>query len=126
MPGPYINEDTPPGIRFRPTPVNAVIGTLRADASVQGVADALSKEGIAPDTVHFLVGAGGAAFLEQLGNWFTRALSQGLAEARESLESGATMVGVFEVADPDREAIARTLSDAGVGSLHYFGSWTYT
>jgi len=35
-------------------------------------------------------------------------------------------VGVFEVADPDAEAIRRTLSDAGVGSLQYFGSWTYT
>lgn len=47
-------------------------------------------------------------------------------DARGSLESGATMVGVFEVADPDAEAIRTTLFDAGVGSLHYFGSWTYT
>jgi hypothetical protein len=35
------------------------------------------------------------------------------------------MVGVFEVADPDAEAIRRTLVDAGVDSLHYFGAWTY-
>jgi hypothetical protein len=71
-------------------------------------------------------GEGGVAFLERLGNWFTRALSEGLTDARGSLESGATMVGVFEVADPDAEAIRGTLSDAGVVSLHYFGSWTYT
>lgn len=93
---------------------------------MQDVADALTEAGIAPSTVHFLAGAGGVAFLERLGNWFTRALSEGLTDARESLESGATMVGVFEVADPDAEAIRKTLFDAGVESLHYFGSWTYT
>jgi hypothetical protein len=76
--------------------------------------------------VHFLAGAGGAAFLDRVGNWFTRALTEGLTDARESLESGATMVGVFEVADPDAVPIRRTLFDAGVESLHYFGSWTYT
>jgi hypothetical protein len=126
MPGPYINDETPPGIKFHATPRNAVIGTLRSDASVKDVADALTEAGIAPSTVHFLAGAGGAAFLEQVGNWFTRALTEGLTDARESLESGATMVGVFEVADPDAEPIRRTLFDAGVESLHYFGSWTYT
>jgi hypothetical protein len=126
MPGPYINDDTPPGVKFYATPRNAVIGTLRSDASVQDVADALTVAGIAADTVHFIEGPGGVAFLEQLGNRFTRALSEGLTEARESLESGATMVGVFEVADPDAEAIRRTLSAAGVEALHYFGSWTYT
>jgi hypothetical protein len=126
MPGPYINDDTPPGVKFYATPRNAVIGTLRSDASVQGVADALTEAGVAPGTVHFLVGPGGAAFLLGLGNWFTRALSQGLEEARESLESGATMVGVFEVADPDAEAIRRTLLDARVESLHFFGAWTHT
>ena len=40
MPGPYINDETPPGIDFHATPRNAVIGTLRSDASVQDVADA--------------------------------------------------------------------------------------
>jgi hypothetical protein len=126
MSGPYINEETPPGIELHATPRNAVIGTLRSDVSVQDVADALTEAGIAPSTVHFLAGAGGAAFLGQLGNWFTRALSDGLTDARESLESGATMVGVFQVADSDKKAIGTTLSDAGVESLHYFGSWTYT
>jgi hypothetical protein len=114
MPGPYINDETPPGIKFHATPRNAVIGTLRSDASVKDVADALTEAGIAPSTVHFLAGAGGAAFLEQVGNWFTRALTEGPTDARESLESGATMVGVFEVADPDAEPIRRTLFDAGV------------
>jgi hypothetical protein len=126
MPGPYINDETPPGIKFHATPRNAVIGTLRSDASVQDVADALTGAGIDPNTVHFIMGEGGIAFLENLGNWFTRALSEGLTDARESLESGATMVGVFEVGDPDAEAIGRALFDAGVESLHYFGSWTYT
>jgi hypothetical protein len=126
MAGPYINEETPPGIEFRATPRNAVIGTLRSDVSVQDVADALTEAGIASSTVHFLAGAGGAAFLGRLGNWFTRTLSEGLTEARESLESGATMVGVFQVADPDAMTIGKTLSDAGVESLHYFGSWTHT
>ena len=126
MRGPYINDETPPGIDFHATPMNAVIGTLRADASVQDVAEALTQAGVAPNTVHFLAGPGGAAFLKGLGNWFTRTLSQGLEEARESLESGATMVGVFEVADPDAEAIGRTLFDAGVESFHYFGAWTHT
>jgi hypothetical protein len=126
MPSPYINDDTPPGIKFHATPVNAVVGTLRSDASVQDVAEALNEAGIAPATVHFLTGAGSVAFLDRLGNWFTRALSEGLADARGSLESGATMVGVFEVADPDAEKIRSTLFDAGVVSLHYFGSWTYT
>jgi hypothetical protein len=125
-PGPYVNDDTPPGIKFHATPRNAVIGTLRSDASLQDVADSLTEAGIAPSTVHFLAGAGGVAFLERLGNWFTRALSEGLTDARGSLESGATMVGVFEVADPDAEAIRRTLFDAGVESLQYLGSWTYT
>jgi hypothetical protein len=126
MSGPYINDATPPGIDFHATPRNAVIGTLRPDASVQDVADALTEPGVAPITVHFLAGPEGAAFLQGLGNRFTRALSQGLNEARESLESGATMVGVFEVADPEAEAIRRTLLDAGVESLHYFGAWTHT
>jgi hypothetical protein len=126
MPGPYINDDTPPGIKFHAMPRNAVVGTLRSDASLQDVADALTQAEVAPSTVHFLAGAGGVAFLDRLGNWFTRALSEGLTEARGSLESGATLVGVFEVADPNAEAIRRTLSDAGVESLHYFGSWTYT
>ena len=94
--------------------------------SRRGMSSFFSKAGIAPSTVHFLTGAGGAAFLGRLGNWFTRTLSEGLTEARESLESGATMVGVFQVADPDSKAIGKTLSDAGVESLHYFGSWTYT
>ena len=126
MPGSYVNDETPPGIKFHATPRNAVIGILRSDTAVQEVADALTEAGIAPSTVHFLEGAGGVAFLERLGNWFTRALSEGLTDARESLESGATMVGVLEVADPDAEAIRRTLLDAGVESLHYFGSWTHT
>jgi hypothetical protein len=90
------------------------------------VADSLTEAGVAPSTVHFHAGAGRVAFLERLGNCFTRALSEGLMDASGSLESGATMVGVFEVADPDAKAIRRTLSDAGVESLHYFGSWTYT
>jgi hypothetical protein len=93
---------------------------------VQDVADALTEAGIASSTVHFSRGRGAFAFLERLGNWFTRALSEGLTDARGSLQSGATMVGVFEVADADAETIRRTLNDAGVGSLHYFGSWTYT
>jgi hypothetical protein len=126
MAGPYINEETPPGIELHATPRNAVTGTLRSDVSVQDVADALTEAGIAPSSVHFLAGAEGAAFLGQLGNWFTRTLSEGLTEARESLESGATLVGVFQVADPDSKAIGKTLTDAGVESLHYFGSWTYT
>ncbi len=126
MPGPYINEDTPPGVKLDATPRNAVVGTLRSDVSVQDVADALTEAGIPPSTVHFLEGAGGAAFLGQLGNWFTRTLSDGLADARESLESGATMVGVFQIADSDSKAIRKTLADAGVESLHYFGSWTHT
>jgi hypothetical protein len=126
MPRPYINDETRPGIKLHATPRNAVIGTLRPDASMQDVDDRLTEAGIAPSTVHFLEGAGGVAFLERLGNWFARALSEALADARETLESGATMVGVFEVADPDAEAIRRTLSDAAVESLHYFGSWTYT
>ena len=54
----------------------------------------------------------------------TRA-QRGLSDARESLESGATVVGAFEVSDPDGEAIRRTLFDARVESLHYFGSWAY-
>jgi hypothetical protein len=124
--GPYINEDTPPGIDFHLDPRNAVIGTLRSDVSIGDVAGALTEAGIAPDTVHFLTGAGGAAFLGHLGNWFTRALSDGLTDARESLERGGTMVGVFEVADSDQKAIGKTLTDAGVESIHYFGSWTYT
>ncbi len=126
MPGPYINDDTPPGIKFHAMPRNAVVGTLQSEASAPEVADALAEAGIPTTTVHFLAGAGGVAFLDQLGNWFTRALSEGLTDARETLESGATLVGVFEVADPDAEAIRRTLSNAGVESLHYFGSWTYT
>ena len=126
MPGPYINDDTPPGVKFNATPRNAVIGTLRSDTSLQDVADALTEAGIPPSTVHFLAGAEGVAFLDRLGNWSTRALSEGLTDASGSLESGATMVGVLEVADKDAEAIGRTLSDAGVESLHYFGSWTYT
>jgi hypothetical protein len=93
---------------------------------VPDVAEALTDAGVDPSTVHFLVGAGGVAFLERLGNWFERALSETLVDARESLRSGATMVGVFEVAEPDAEAIRKTLFDASVGSLHYFGSWTYT
>ena len=73
MPGPYINDETPPGIKFHATPRNAVIGTLRSEASVPEVADALTEAGIPPTTVHFIVGAGGIAFLDRLGNWFTRA-----------------------------------------------------
>jgi hypothetical protein len=126
VPAPYIDDETPPGIRFHATPTNAVIGTLRSHVSVQDVADALTEAGIAPSTVHFLVGPGGVAFLDRLRNWFTRALSETLADAVGSLESGATLVGVFEVADRDAEGIRGTLFDAGVGSLHYFGSWTYT
>jgi hypothetical protein len=126
MPGPYINDETPPGIKFHATPRNAVIGTLQSEVSVPEVADTLTEAGIPPTTVHLIFGADGVAFLDRLGNWFSRALSEGLTDARESLESGGTMVGVFEVADPDAEAIRRTLSDGGVESLHYFGSWTYT
>ena len=126
MPGPYLNDDTPPGIKFHAMPRNAVVGTLQSEAAVPEVADALTEAGIPPTTVHFIQGARGVAFLDQLGNWFTRALSEGLTDARETLESGATLVGVFEVADPDAEAIRRTLSNAGVESLHYFGSWTHT
>jgi hypothetical protein len=68
----------------------------------------------------------GVEFLGRLGNWFTRVLSESLANARESLASGVTMVGVFEVSALDAEAIRKTLLDAGVEPLRYFGSWTYT
>jgi hypothetical protein len=101
MPGPYINDETPPGIKFHATPRNAVIGILRSDASVQDVADALTEAGIAPSTVHFLDGAGGVAFLERLGNWFTRALSEGLTDARESL-SPMRRLGDFPGRRPGR------------------------
>jgi hypothetical protein len=69
MAGPYINEETPPGIELYATPRNAVTGTLRSDVSVQEVADALTEAGIAPSTVHFL--AGGRKALLSSGSWGT-------------------------------------------------------
>ena len=125
MTGPCINEETPPGIELHATPRNAVTGTSDPACPCRTWPTSSLRPGSlrAPGTSS---GGGGAAFLGQLGNWFTRTLSEGLTEARESLESGATLVGVFQVADPDSKAIGKTLTDAGVESLHYFGSWTYT
>jgi hypothetical protein len=58
MPRPYINDETAPGIKFHTTPRNAVIGTLRPDASMQDVDDRLTEAGIARAPLHFLEGAG--------------------------------------------------------------------
>jgi hypothetical protein len=64
------------------------------------------------------------AFLER---WGTDSLAPSARRWRiPAKPSSRCHDGVFEVADPDAEAIRRTLSDAGVESLHYFGSWTYT
>jgi hypothetical protein len=58
MPRPYTNDETAPGIKFHATPRNAVIGTLRSDASMQDVGDRLTEAGIARAPLHFLEGAG--------------------------------------------------------------------
>lgn len=98
-PGPYINDETPPGIKFHATPRNAVTGTLRSDAAVQDVADALTEA------------------VESLGA--PRSLLVFSTRRRTGIEPARELVAlssVLKTAGPTRNPDASGSEDSGAGS----------
>ena len=84
----------------------------------------LVAHGVPEDRIHFLYGEDGAAFLDNLGTWFGRAVSEPWSAAKEHVEAGETIVGVFDVDDEDVGQIRGLLEDAGIVHSSYYGQWT--
>src|SRR5262245_58782944 len=72
----YANDDVPPDMEIKAHPVRVAVGALAPDAAVDDVARLLVAEGVAEDRIHFFCGDEGREFLDNLGNWFTRAMSE--------------------------------------------------
>jgi hypothetical protein len=109
-----------------PEPTSAAIGKLDPGRSIEDVQTALVEGGVPADRIHFLSGDGGIAFLDDLGSWFSRLVSQTWHDARNALAGGTVLVGVFEVEQVDASRIRRLLDDAGVHEARSFGTWTWS
>jgi hypothetical protein len=120
----YVNEDTPPDLEIKANPDRVAVGHLGDDTSMEQVASALVEAGIPEDRIHFLDGDDGIAFLDDLGNWFSRAMSESWKNARDHLDEGRTIVGVFEVDEEDAGLVRSTLEDAGIEHASYYGKWS--
>jgi len=120
----FVNDQTPPDGTVKAAPTRFVIGVLGPEASMERVARSLTEHGVPHDRIHFLCGEGGAAFLDGLGNWFTRAISEAWTDAREQLAEGKVIVGVYDVEDDDVGLVRDTLGEACVAPARYFGTWT--
>jgi hypothetical protein len=120
----HANEDTPPAVEVKAHPVRVAIGPLGAEATIEGVARHLVSAGVQEDKIHFMYGDDGRALLDNLGNWFTRALSEPWDTAKEHLDAGEAIVAVFDVDDDDVGWIRRRMEEAGVTHASYYGQWT--
>jgi hypothetical protein len=120
----YANDDTPPGLEVKAHPVRVAVGALGEGATVEGVARHLVAHGVPEDRIHFLYGDDGCEFLDNLGNWFTRAMSEQWETAKEHLDAGETVVSVFDVDDDDVGRIRGLLEEAGIAHASYYGEWT--
>lgn len=120
----YVNDDAPPGIRIKPAPENAAIGQIREGSTMEDVGGYLADQGVPSDRIHFLVGEEGEAFLQDIGNWWSKVLADGWTRSREALADGRVLVGVFDVDRVDADLMRGILSDAGVENVKYFGKWT--
>lgn len=121
----HVNE-APPGVHVAADPTSAAIGELEPDQSIEEVEAKLVDAGVPADRIHFLIGDGGIAFLDDLGNWFSRLVSQSWHDARDALANGKVLVGVHEVDEVDAAQIRRLLGDSGVQNIRSFGTWTWT
>lgn len=121
----YRNDEVPPGVELKADPTAAAIGIVDPGRSVEDVHADLTHGGVPADRIHFLSGDDGIAFLDDLGNWFSRLASQSWHDARDELASGHILVGVFDVDDADAERIRALLTDAGVSRIRSFGTWTW-
>ncbi len=108
------------------TPERAAIGLLPQDTSMEQVATFLVEHDIPEDRIHFLSGEGGVAFLQQLGSWLSRAISEGWSDAKRALADGEVLVGVFGVEEADAAGMRQILRDAGLKSTRYYGAWTWS
>ena len=120
----YANDDTPPGLEVKAHPVRVAVGSLGTDATVESVARHLVAHGVPEDRIHFLYGDDGSDFLDNLGNWFSRAMSEPWSAAKEHLDAGEAIVGVFDVDDEDAGQIRGLLEEAGIVHASYYGQWT--
>ncbi len=126
MPLLFVNEHAPPGIKLSTTPERAAVGLLPRGTSMAQVAAFLVEHDIPEDRIHFLSGEGGVAFLQQLGSWLSRAVSEGWSDAMGALADGEVIVGVFDVDEADAAGIRQILVDAGLKSTRYYGNWTWS
>lgn len=122
----YVNEGAPPGLPTKADPTSAAIGEVEPGRSIEDVEATLIEGGVPADRIHFLSGEGGIAFLDDLGNWFSRLVSQTWHDAREALVSGKVLVGVFGVDKIDASRIRVLLQDAGVHGIRSSGTWTWS
>ena len=118
----FVNEQSPPGLEAGPT--RFVVGQLGPETSMQGVATYLIEHGIAEHRIHFLHGQDGIAFLDSVGNRFTRMLSDAQTDAKAQLTRGGVVVGVFDVPDEDVSATRTVLEESGILQSTYYGKWT--
>ena len=122
LPRIYVNEQVPPALAAGPT--SFVVGRLDPESSMRGVAAHLVEHGIAEDRIHFLRGDDGVAFLDDVGNRFTRMLSDARADANAELARGGVVVGIFDVQGDDVGATRTALEESGVVQSAYYGKWT--
>jgi hypothetical protein len=120
----FLNEDTPPDLEVTANPKRVAMGHLGEGASMDDVAAQLVAAGIPEDRIHFVEGDDGLEFLDNLGTWFSRSTSEAWTKAHDHVESGLTIVSVFEVDEEDVGAVRDALEQAGVEHPSYYGTWT--
>lgn len=122
----YVNQDAPPDVRMTADPMSAAIGEVRPGRSVDDVQASLVAGGVPADRIHFLHGDGGIAFLDDLGTWLSRLVSQTWQDARDSLGQGKVLVAVHDIEKVDASRVRQLLEEAGVERIRTSGAWTWT
>lgn len=122
---PTFNSDIPEEFNDKAMPREAVVGHLADEHTVDEFLSSMTDAGLDGARIHMLSGEEGIAVLENLGTRLSRMFGPDRQKPIELLRRGATLVGIFGVADEDQANTSSALSDAGVTVLHRFGKWTY-
>lgn len=123
---PTYNSDIPEEFIDKSMPQEAVVGRLDDSETADEFLTAMNEAGIDDSRIHILSGDEGIAVLENMGTRLGRLFGPDRQKPIDLLREGATLVGVFGVADNEQGTTAAALNNAGVQVLHRFGKWTYT